>query len=491
MSGITQHAREGNRLRPPLMRMPTNPSSWADDHMPEMLWAVLLTNAWARKEYLGCFRAILNACYKWIGETIKENQTEDEVRQLNYTLLLDHTKLAELSDEQFKTFIAPILSHPYGAAALRPLLLITSLPNYGRWASTLQISPLDDDWEILASAIAGVLDHQSEESTDIRWFKLMLPIMAGKMHYPESYKESLEEILQFPDKGDMRSVRPSIRSSEMMLRRNPPSKWIQSFWSETLFSTPCIDPSEASEYEISDTRIISKSLYAAREELIDRFYQAIKPDRADARLDSSFGMVLYALSIVEEIAMHRIQNRTVGRMALRTLVEISITLKYLAQKDDPNLWKTYRVYGAGQAKLAFLKAQEIEGDLPKFLDEDTLHAIANEDIWQEFLDIDIGHWSNSNLRKIALECGAKDTYDQYYDWTSSYTHGHWGPIRDSNFITCHNPLHRLHRIPRTIHRRLNSVEDDAILLTNQMLDLLDSLYVGESPLPKVTMKGSA
>jgi hypothetical protein len=28
-----------------------------------------------------------------------------------------------------------------------------------------------------------------------------------------------------------------------------------------------------------------------------------------------------------------------------------------------DLWKSYRVYCAGQAKLAFLKAQELEGDL--------------------------------------------------------------------------------------------------------------------------------
>lgn len=202
-------------------------------------------------------------------------------------------------------------------------------------------------------------------------------------------------------------------------------------------------------------------------------------------------MVLYALSIVEELGFHRVQVRIVGRLALRALVEANITLSYLAQKDDEILWKSYRVYGAGQAKLAFLKAQEIEGDLPPFIDESALHEIANEDVWQEFLDIDIGHWANSNLRKLAIECGAKDLYDKYYDWASTYAHSHWGAVRDTNFITCHNPLHRLHRIPRLDHRTLNSVETDAIELANQMLGVLDRLYPGKNAFGELALMTNA
>src|SRR6266403_2205131 len=82
-------------------------------------------------------------------------------------------------------------------------------------------------------------------------------------------------------------------------------------------------------------------------------------------------------------------------------------------------------------KLAFLKAQELQGDLPPFIDEDALHSIANEDTWQEYLDIDIGHWANSNLRKLAMECGSKDLYDKYYDWASAFAHSHWGAVRDT------------------------------------------------------------
>jgi hypothetical protein len=208
--------------------------------------------------------------------------------------------------------------------------------------------------------------------------------------------------------------------------------------------------------------------------------------RGSARLDSVCGLVLYALAIVEEILLHRIHTRIIGRLALRALVEANITLRYLIKHNREELFESYRVYGSGQVKLAFLKAQELEGDLPPFMDEDALYAMANEDRWQELLDIDLGHWANSNLRKLSIECGAKGLYDKYYDWTSAFSHGHWGAVRDTNFVTCHNPLHRLHRIPRLLQRHLNPVEADAIDLTNEMLDLLDRFYPGEYTLGKLS-----
>ena len=129
--------------------------------------------------------------------------------------------------------------------------------------------------------------------------------------------------------------------------------------------------------------------------------------------------------------MHRIHNRIIGVVSLRALAEVCITLRYLAHVDTPPMWQSFRVYGAGQAKLAFLKIQQTLGDLPAFVDEAAIHAIANEDVWQEFLNIDVGHWANSNLRKLATECGAKDIYDRYYDWSSGFMHGNWAAVRDT------------------------------------------------------------
>jgi hypothetical protein len=456
--------------------------------MPEMLWAIMLAGVLERRHYLNLLRKVAVQCRSWFvredNETAEEQASDPEVG-LNFSIVVDHTKLAEVADEQFHDFIKILLAHPLGYAALRPILLIDDLPGIARWKKEINAQPTKDDWNTLARAVANVLDHQSEASTDIRWFKVIIAIISGRMRFPESFAERLEEFRLFPDKGDMRSVRPSIRSMEMTLRRGCPGGWIGQFWAQALRDTGCVDPSEGQGYTFIETGIDPSTLYAARDSVIENFRRNIRAERVDARLDSAFGLVLYALSILEEIGMHRIQTRIVGAVALRSLAEVCITLRYLANADSPGMWQSYRVYGSGQAKLAFLKTQQTHGDLPSFLDESALHSIANEDIWQEFLDIDVGHWASSNLRRLATDCGAKDIYDKYYDWSSGFIHGNWAAVRDTNFVSCHNPLHRLHRIPRLAHRSLNSVEPDAIGLVNEMIAVLEKLFPGDEKIPCV------
>ena len=493
ISTVDQHKRVGSKLVPPLAQIPKmTKSSWADHHMPEMLWAVLLAGVLERRQYLNVLRKVAVRCRSWFlhedYESAEEQEPDPEVG-LDFSIVVDQTKLAEVADEQFHDFIKIPLSHPLGYAALRPILLIEDLPGIGRWKRELGVEPTSDDWDTLALAIAKVLDHQSEVSTDIRWFKVIVAIISGRMRFPPSFAERLEEFRVFPDKGDMRQVRPSIRSMEMMLRRGHPAEWLGRFWAQALRETRCIDPSEGEDYTFIDTAIDPDALYAARGSVIEKFRGNIRAERVDARLDSAFGLVLYALSIIEEIGMHRIHTRIVGAVALRSLVEVCITLRYLAKVDSPAMWQSYRVYGAGQAKLAFLKTQQTHGDLPNFLDESMLHSIANEDMWQEFLDIDVGHWANGNLRKLATDCDAKDIYDKYFDWSSGFVHGNWGAVRDTDFVSCHNPLHRLHRIPRVTHRSLNSVEPDAIGLANEMIAILETLFPGGGKISRVALRG--
>jgi hypothetical protein len=158
-------------------------------------------------------------------------------------------------------------------------------------------------------------------------------------------------------------------------------------------------------------------------------------------------------------------------------LECYVNLAYLAEKDSPQLWSSFRVYGAGQAKLAFLKISESE-ERPSFVTSEALESLANEDMYQEYLSIDLGHWEKSNLRRLSDEAGVKDEYDRYYPWTSTYSHGHWAAVRDSVFDVCGNPLHRLHRIPRPAARLLDDVVDDACKLVDRILGIVENCYPG-------------
>lgn len=478
-SSLSSHKFEKGKLLTPLNQMERiRQSSWMNEHLPLMLWAALLGEVWPRDQFLGCLRLILETCAPWFAEggALAADDTPPPADgSINFTSVLDLQTLAQMPEELFAEFIGIPLRHPLGYASLRPLLLLKSLPNAARWRTALGVEPQEDDWHTLALAVGATLDHQSQLSTDIRWFKMMTPQIAGKVHYPQGMEERLREFYEYPNRGDLRSVRPSIRASEMMFRRSPVPQWVNAFWKECASNTGCVDPTDFDRERRSSTRLTAQTVLGARDSVIKRFFANMEATEVDARLDGAFGLVLYGLTIVQELAMANMHEDVMGRFALRALVEGAITLNYLAQKDKPELWSTWRVYGAGQAKLAFLKNQEA-GEAPAFYEAEALQQIANEDQWQEFLNIDVGHWAGTNLRSLAKDSNSMDLYESYYAWTSTFAHSHWASVRDTNFITCHNPLHRLHRIPRLLPRRTGSVETDAVKMVNGMFDVVERLF---------------
>ncbi|WP_342654969.1 DUF5677 domain-containing protein [Pseudomonas sp. F3-2] len=163
---------------------------------------------------------------------------------------------------------------------------------------------------------------------------------------------------------------------------------------------------------------------------------------------------------------------------LRSLTECRISLAYLVRCGTDNMWKKFRSYGAGQAKLALLKHEEMSGQKPQFVNQETLEALSNEDFFQEYIEIDLGHWCGKDLRRSADELGTKEDYDRYYGWASGFVHGQWGARRDTNFTHCLNPLHRFHRIPLPRHRMLEPTMADAINLVNSILSDVNAAYPG-------------
>jgi len=70
---------------------------------------------------------------------------------------------------------------------------------------------------MLASGYAQCFDHQSQQSTDIRWLIVMNYLANGRIMISQPMEERFLEIVEYPNKGDMRSVRPSIRALEITL----------------------------------------------------------------------------------------------------------------------------------------------------------------------------------------------------------------------------------------------------------------------------------
>lgn len=436
-------------------------SSWSNERLPEMIWAAIIRVIDDQDYAIGEFRRILS----FIGEHDEKNQFSD-------VSLTGISKLPEALREQFIGFI---LENKTTASALVVLLLFDNLPARETWVNLLPKE--EPDISILMDAVGFNLPHQSQEATDCRWLKLMAQVISEKFHVP---RKMAEEWFRYPYEGDLRKVRPSIRASEMA--ENPLVEkdltWPNAFWDEAWRNSPCLALMEEKESTIEEVPPVSRTDITSLLSKIESHWSDTHSTTAiDARHDAIFGVALYVVKVLDEMLGIGIGTGILGRLGLRTILEAHISLKYLLYKDDPELWKKWRAYGAGQAKLNALRFDELM-DPPKHINQSTIEAIAGEDLWEEFLNIELGSWSGLDLRKISEKAGVKDAYDAHYSWTSGYSHGTWGPVRESCFETCGNPLHRLHRYPK--QQSLPDTISDACLLVNAVLDDLDRSYSGFS-----------
>jgi hypothetical protein len=459
-STLDDHKKQGTKLTPPLASLPAmTPASWKDDRLPEMLWAALLITALGRDSAIQTFRILAKSI-------MDKGELRQEIADITFTGIAKH------EPDTAEKVLQSIILTPYHKEALRPLLLLNDLPAYAIWQKNIALEPTQDDWHDLQTAIANTLWHQSEDATDCRWVRIMCLITGGVLQIPQ---ELFEEFAGYPYKGDLRRIRPSIRATEMatsaMIESN---SWATQFWQQCLSDTACypLDVESASPLIVSTTG----SQVRAITEAVAKHANATRSTSApDPRHEISFGIALYALSMLQELLRIGMSQSISARILLRSLSELVITLAYLTHKDTPDLWKSYRIFGSGQAKLTSLKL-DAATDPVSFVDPAVVQELANEDMWEEFLQIELGHWEKSNLRKMSEDAGVKSIYDQFYAWTSTFTHGHWGAIRDSNYDICGNALHRLHRIPRSTTRALPDVIPDACRLVDHILDLVNTCY---------------
>lgn len=432
-----------------------------NDRLPEMLWAALIVSILPRNRALRIFRELASFVAQFRNSRPVYNVT--------------HSGLAELPSEILDEVLQFLTSREQGGDVLRPLLLLRDLPARDHWENAIREQPSKTDWQPLSVAVARTLFHQSDEATDCRWVRVFFLANAGMLQLPT--KEFVKELIYYPEYGDMKHVRPFIRSTEGVVESMYPTKecWSEKFWAQCLADTRCFPFGEMPVCKAVPLTTTRNQITQVYDLLMNHERSTTLTSGIDPKHDTVFGTAYYAMSILRELLHNDAGCMITGRMALRTILECFITLSYLKFKNEPDLWKSYRVFGAGQAKLTYLKLDELD-QWPHYVSMETLEQLMGEDIWEEFLNIELGHWAKANLRKISEEAGVKSEYDCYYSWTSTFSHGHWSAIRDSVYETCGNPLHRMHRIPRSEARDLPSVIPDACRLVDKILEIVSGCY---------------
>lgn len=475
---LAKHQKVGKNVVPPLAmlarQLPMVRTDWAGDRLPEMLWASLLIAGHGRDAALDAFRAVAT----YIRATVEGN--ENSANDLSDVTL---TGLAKWSDEDFVHFVQIVVAPSPGLFS--GLASFEQLPHRERWLTAIGDAGDPADLEPLAHAVAITYWHQSQDATDCRWMRVIAMMAAGKLLFPTGAEEMVRELIEYPHFGDQKAVRPTIRANEGALhglRGNgkppAPSVWSSSFWNEAFEKTRDSHMPVARRVSEPGIGITRDNLDNVRAAIVSHSHSTLNGTTTDAKHDASFGLVLYAVDILNDLLALGNGTRIVGRMGLRSITEARITLAYLANHPDAAAWDVYRAYGVGQAKLAYLKLLDTE-TLPGFVTVENLEHLANEDLWHEFQEIKLGNWDGSDLRKMSEKAQMKSSvYDRYYDWTSAFIHANWGAVRDAAFDLCLNPLHRFHRIPTSRPSTLPDVVSDAWLLVEAMLADLEALYPG-------------
>jgi hypothetical protein len=474
-TALADHVRDKRVLKNPFHKLGKDISftSWKDSALPLYSWCALTVALLPRDDYLEIFRKIATRV-KHRHDRFGEN------------IFLNHSSLAQITNTQFDFIFEPLLQEK----ELRPdyfnLSNLKELPDRAHWeryGEKIEDAPID--FGPLAVGYSLCFDHQSQQSTDIRWLIIMNFMANDRLIVDPALGERVQQIIEYPNLGDMKSVRPSIRAMEIMFRGDPDEKndekkkekhaeISEKIWDELYEGTRCLPLPFTKPKTYSYAEALSE-LVAVYREILTHFHASTQTTGIDARHDTAFGLILYALALCTELLLLRAFQRVAGRLLLRSIVEAHINLRFLRTKDDPTIWFQFRNYGSSQAKLAFLKYLDAKAK-PDYVDIQELHQLANDDMWLEFQDINLGSWASKSVRELATEAGLKATYDQHYPILSSPVHAQWPAVKETVFTQCVNPLHRFHRIPSPPRASRENLVADASKLVNQMLGDLNQLY---------------
>jgi hypothetical protein len=459
---LDSHKRQRKVLKGAFADLPNMRNrSWLNQVLPELIWVALIRNQLDLYAFTDAFRSV---AYNFARHGITD-----------VTL----TGISRLPGDKKAVAIFALTSSIFLRRTLRPMLLFGEyLPDFRLWSDAIAM-PVDytEDAAILAETVVKTIDHQSQESTDCRWFRVVPLLLGNKIYLPS---EMREDILSYPYVPDMRKTRPSIRSLEMACDNihgdnTSPSQWCDDFWTTSFEATECLAP-RPSQVEDRFSPSDYEEFIALQRKKLEYIRRVNEKHLPNIKLDVLTGAGLFALKILEELKDSPATSGILGRVAARTLTEVVINITYLTEKNDDEAWNNFYFHGQGEAKKIFLKYMR-QNEKPAFIELSDIWLIANEARYMEFLDINLGDWDDANLRNRAIEADLKNFYDTYYDWPSNYTHGTWAAIRREVYTPCQNPLHKFHLLPASdVPNDYGSVMSEALYLTKFILANVYEVY---------------
>ena len=448
----------------PFMKEIEDEKSWAYGRMPEYLWMGLILKYYGREVGLQKLYFIIEELHKLAPEICTARMSEilnlkSDVQESLYDYMLTNISKVVLS----------------------PLTIFLTESKASVFISYFYCpeESIQERCDTLIDTMNGIMGHQTNESTDIRFVALYFTLISGRVHLQ---RDQVELFIEYPHLSHsderMRMIRPNVRALELLLLELEEANvtYIQEFWKCISEMTECSMYSFEFPEEKRNISLYMENLHEIFVYLTEVF-KAVSP--LDEKMNVILGIATYSYKRFKEAYEHNLFNSISGRSCVRVLIEDYIMIKYLVKNEEThkNIWRDYQLYGLGLYKLVLARHRENVTSQETHFDQPLVESLVNEFKVEEFIDMDTSYFDKQNIRSKAIAVDEKDLYGLYYDYDSSFEHGLWGAIRESSLLKCANPAHKYHCVPDIEDQnRLKSVMPDCIMVMNKMLLYLHELY---------------
>lgn len=448
----------------PMMKEIEDEKSWTYGRMPEYLWMGLILKYYGRTTGLEKLYFIIEKLHKLAPPMYTARMSE--------ILNLEQEIQEQLYDYMISNISKEVL------APLTIFLTTSKAPMFSRYFYSPEMS-IEDRCDVLMDTMKGIMGHQTNESTDIRFVALYFTLISGRVYLQ---RNQVDLFMDYPylshSDPRMQMISSNVRALELLLLEVEDANmvYIQDFWRCISEMTECSIYSFEFLEEKRDIASYMKNLHEIFVYLTELF-KAVSP--LDEKMNVILGIATYSYKRFKEAYEHNLFNSISGRSCVRVLIEDYIMIKYLVKNESSheNIWRDYQLYGLGLYKLVLARHRENEVSEESHFDQKFIEALVNEFKEEEFIDMDTKYFDKQNIRLKAESVNEKDLFGLYYDYDSSFEHGLWGAIRESSLLKCTNPAHKYHCVPDVEDaNRLKSVLPDCIMVMNKMLSYLDELY---------------
>lgn len=446
-------------------------NNWHLDRLPEYFWiALIMTSSKDRKK-------LLEDCYRILDFIVKNIDKDFDLPFFSKILLLPENQQLMLYD-----FISD-LGYKESLFALTLFVRYSDFPIFSKYFKN--DLTIENRLQIIENTLKLTYSHNSHTSTDIRFLTVWSSILSNKIKFNKDM--AVVDAIKNYAYLDHTDEKMELYSS--LVRSTEGGMWTKDFEICFFYKTFWKELNQMSEEKIKNYSVETDSNeskeYVNKFKTVINYYDDLLSNKyptSDREL-VMFALLNYSFTRFKEMSDHSLFNEPSGRSCIRSMIEVYLVTHYMLsrEKSNPNIWKEYRIYGAGEYKLTAEIVDSIGFDSKNsHIDKDIVMVFSSSENDPLFTNMDTRYFVKINMRDLANQMGELELYAMYHH-DSYFDHGLWCAVVESSLLQSESASNEYRRSLGTdTNNRLLSVYNDSIKVLIKHIKLIEK----EHPLPE-------